>query len=67
MKKFRTLKDKAMGGYISDNFRPTQAVNSRVVEANFNPADLYSNGAGMTITPCFLTMLTIASALFFNY
>lgn len=67
MTTFRTIQDKVKSTMISDNFRPPQPLGSRDVEANFDTADLYMNGAGMTIAPCFLTMLVIVAALFFNY
>lgn len=62
MNTFRSLKDKEMGGTIlADNFRPPQPLNGRIVESNFDPAEPYA-GAGVTVSPCFLTVFSIFAA-----
>jgi len=67
---FRTLKDQVNGGQtLQDNFRPTQPLNGRIVESNFDPAEVYAivESAGVAIAPCFLTMLTVLAAVIFTY
>lgn len=69
MNTFRSLKDEAMGGVeLSDNFRPPQPLNGRIVESNFNPNDMYTvRGTGTSIAPCFFIILSIVCSLLFTF
>jgi len=72
MNTFRGLKDNAMAGAeLSDNFRPPQPLNGRIVESNFDPKDLYTmqmaTGTGTSIMPGVFLIFSAVISLYFTF